>query len=473
LYSCLINIGKGTKKATYSKIKLEDRYFFCSFASKICRMEELFVEKFGGASVNTASAVRNVVSILKSESKKRVVVVSAMGKTTNSLERIINLWHKERLVNEKEYDDLLAYHFGIVEGLFEDEALMKDCKELVQSIVDESLAKMLTINPNDYDFLYDSLVSYGERISTSIISAYMTSIHYPHKHVFAQDLIKTDNCFRNSKVLWNRTEESIKQNLNPLLSEFDTVLTQGFIGATKEGYTTTLGREGSDFSAAILAYCLNAKSMTIWKDVAGLMNADPKRMSDTCLLEQVPYKEAMELSYYGASIIHPKTIKPLENKSIPLFVKSFNDPKLKGSAITDCDILTPIVPNYIFKDNQTLLSIYPKDFSFIAEDNISTIFGVLSKFGIKVNMMQNSALSFSVCFDQNDNALSEIIELLQQSYAVKYNNSLKLVTIRHYQENSIENAIDKERYNILIEQKSRITLQCLVEDKTYPCEQIS
>lgn len=436
-------------------------------------MEELFVEKFGGASVNTASAVRNVVSILKSESKKRVVVVSAMGKTTNSLERIINLWHKERLVNEKEYDDLLAYHYGIVEGLFEDEALMKDCKELVQSIVDESLAKMLTINPNDYDFLYDSLVSYGERISTSIISAYMTSIHYPHKHVFAQDLIKTDNCFRNSKVLWNRTEESIKQNLNPLLSEFDTVLTQGFIGATKEGYTTTLGREGSDFSAAILAYCLNAKSMTIWKDVAGLMNADPKRMSDTCLLEQVPYKEAMELSYYGASIIHPKTIKPLENKSIPLFVKSFNDPKLKGSTITDCDILTPIVPNYIFKDNQTLLSIYPKDFSFIAEDNISTIFGVLSKFGIKVNMMQNSALSFSVCFDQNDNALSEIIELLQQSYAVKYNNSLKLVTIRHYQENSIENAIDKERYNILIEQKSRITLQCLVEDKTYPCEQIS
>ena len=436
-------------------------------------MEELFVEKFGGASVNTASAVRNVVSILKSESKKRVVVVSAMGKTTNSLERIINLWHKERLVNEKEYDDLLAYHFGIVEGLFEDEALMKDCKELVQSIVDESLAKMLTINPNDYDFLYDSLVSYGERISTSIISAYMTSIHYPHKHVFAQDLIKTDNCFRNSKVLWNRTEESIKQNLNPLLSEFDTVLTQGFIGATKEGYTTTLGREGSDFSAAILAYCLNAKSMTIWKDVAGLMNADPKRMSDTYLLEQVPYKEAMELSYYGASIIHPKTIKPLENKSIPLFVKSFNDTKLKGSAITDCDILTPIVPNYIFKDNQTLLSIYPKDFSFIAEDNISTIFGVLSKFGIKVNMMQNSALSFSVCFDQNDNALSEIIELLQQSYAVKYNNSLKLVTIRHYQENSIENAIDKERYNILIEQKSRITLQCLVEDKTYPCEQIS
>ncbi len=436
-------------------------------------MEELYVEKFGGASVNTASAVRNVVSILKSERKKRIVVVSAMGKTTNSLERIVNLWHNERLVNEKEYADLLSYHFGIIEGLFEDEDLMKDCKDLVQSIVDESRAKMLTINPNDYDFLYDSLVSYGERISTSIISAYMTSINYSHKHIFAQDLIKTDNCFRNSLVLWIRTKEAVEQNLNPWLSEFDTILTQGFIGATKEGYTTTLGREGSDFSAAILAYCLDAESMTIWKDVAGLMNADPKRMNDTCLLEQVPYKEAMELSYYGASIIHPKTIKPLENKSIPLFVKSFNNPKLKGTAITDCDILTPVVPNYIFKDNQTLLSIYPKDFSFIAEDNISTIFGVLSKFGIKVNMMQNSALSFSVCFDQNDNALSEIIELLQQSYAVKYNNSLKLVTIRHYQENSIENAIDKERYNILIEQKSRITLQCLVEDKTYPCEQIS
>lgn len=429
-------------------------------------MVEIFVEKFGGASVNTAAAVKNVISILKKESKKRVVVVSAMGKTTNALERIVNLWHKENRVNEEEYSALSAYHFEIIEGLFEDEEAKDACKSLVSLIIEESRAKLITLNPNDYDFLYDSMVSYGERISTSIISSYMSAIHYCHKHVFAQDFIKTNNNFRNSEIIWKQTQEAVEQNLLPLFCDFDTILTQGFIGSTKQGYTTTLGREGSDFSAAIFAYCLNAKSMTIWKDVAGLMNADPKRMKETCLLEQVPYKEAIELSYYGASVIHPKTIKPLENKSIPLFVKSFNAPEKKGTIIADCSELLPVVPNYIFKDNQTLLSICPKDFSFIAEDNISTIFGVLSKFGVRVNMLQNSALSFSICFDRNDNVLFDIIESLQQSYSVRYNNSLKLVTIRHYQNNSIENAIDMSSYNILIEQKSRTTLQCLIEAKT-------
>ncbi len=465
-----INIGKGTKKATYHKTKLEDRYFFCSFAFQKCCKVEIFVEKFGGASVNSAAAVKNVLSILRTESKKRMVVVSAMGKTTNSLERIVNMWHKEKRVNEKEYDSLLSYHFEIIKGLFENEIDRNACESLVGLIIEESRAKLITINPNDYDFLYDSIVSYGEKISTTIISAYMTSIQYFHKHVFAQDLIKTDNAFRKSEVLWKQTQDSVEQNLIPLFSNFDTVLTQGFIGSTKQGYTTTLGREGSDFSAAVFAYCLNAKSMTIWKDVAGLMNADPKRMKNTCLLERVPYKEAIELSYYGASVIHPKTIKPLENKNIPLFVKSFNAPKKAGTIIENCSELLPVVPNYIFKDDQTLLSIFPKDFSFIAEDNISTIFGVLSKFGVRVNMLQNSALSFSVCFDRNDNVLSDIIETLQESYVVKYNNSLKLVTIRHYQNDSIENAIDKSCYNILIEQKSRMTLQCLIEDKSDFCK---
>ena len=205
--------------------------------------------------------------------------------------------------------------------------------------------------------------------------------------------------------------------------------------------------------------------MTIWKDVSGLMNADPKRMKDTRKLECVPYKEAMELAYYGASIIHPKTIKPLENKSIPLYVKSFNAPQQQGSVITDCENPVPTVPNYIFKDNQTLLSIFPKDFSFIAEDKVSAIFDILSSFGIKVNMMQNSALSFSVCFDKNDNLLQELIEALQQSYNVRYNNSLELITIRHYEANSLAKAIDIGLYNVLIEQKSRVTQQYLIERK--------
>lgn len=457
--------GKGTKKAFSDKIKLEAGYFFVDLPPKYGYMNCIYVEKFGGASVNSAAAVRNVVSILQGEEKRRIVVVSAMGKTTNSLEKIVNLWHSEKAVNNEEFDKLLHYHLDIAEELFTNEEAKISCKNLIKRLITESREKILTLNPNDYDFLYDGMVSYGERISTSIISAYMTSIGFSHEHVFAQDFIKTDNNFRNADIRWTQTEETISRNLLPLLSNRSTVLTQGFIGSTKEGYTTTLGREGSDFSAAIFAYCTNAESMTIWKDVSGLMNADPKRMKDTRKLECVPYKEAMELAYYGASIIHPKTVKPLENKSIPLYVKSFNTPQQQGSVITDCENPVPTVPNYIFKDNQTLLSIFPKDFSFIAEDKVSAIFDILSSFGIKVNMMQNSALSFSVCFDKNDNLLQELIEALQQSYNVRYNNSLELITIRHYEANSLAKAIDIGLYNVLIEQKSRVTQQYLIERK--------
>lgn len=428
-------------------------------------MQKVYVEKFGGASVNTSSAVKNVLSILGSYKRKRIVVVSAMGKTTNALEKVVNLWHNERRVDEKDFEALLSYHFEIIDGLFKKENDRMACRSLVALMLEECRAKILTLNPNDYDFLYDSIVSYGERVSTSIISSYMSAEGFSHRHISAPDFIKTNNNFRTSDLKWKQTETLIKQNLLPLFDVCDTVLTQGFIGSTKEGYTTTLGREGSDFSAAIFAYCSDAESMTIWKDVSGVMNADPKKMKNTMLLETVPYKEAIELSYYGASIIHPKTIKPLENKQIPLYVKSFNNPQDKGTVISDCKELCPLVPNYIFKDNQTLLSVYPKDFSFIAEENISKIFEVLSTFGIKVNMMQNSALSFSVCFDRNDNLLPEIIETLQQSYVVRYNNSLCLLTIRHYEENSVSNALNTEQYRILIEQKSRITLQCLVERK--------
>lgn len=457
--------GKGTKKAFSDKIKLEAGYFFVDLPPKYGYMNGIYVEKFGGASVNSAAAVRNVVSILQGEEKRRIVVVSAMGKTTNSLEKIVNLWHSEKAVNNAEFDKLLHYHLDIAEELFTNEEEKISCKNLIKRLITESREKILTLNPNDYDFLYDGIVSYGERISTNIISAYMTSIGFSHEHVFAQDFIKTDNNFRNADIRWTQTEETISRNLLPLLANRSTVLTQGFIGSTKEGYTTTLGREGSDFSAAIFAYCTNAESMTIWKDVSGLMNADPKRMKDTRKLECVPYKEAMELAYYGASIIHPKTVKPLENKSIPLYVKSFYAPQQQGSVITDCENPVPTVPNYIFKDNQTLLSIFPKDFSFIAEDKVSAIFDILSSFGIKVNMMQNSALSFSVCFDKNDNLLQELIEALQQSYNVRYNNSLELITIRHYEADSLAKAIDIGLYNVLIEQKSRVTQQYLIERK--------
>ena len=425
-------------------------------------MSEVYVEKFGGASVNSAASIRNVISILQLDEKVRVVVVSAMGKTTNSLEKIIDLWHRYTKFNESEYDFIKQYHTKIVTELFENMPSQSIALVMVEEVFAELKQNLLSLNPKDYDFLYDSIVSYGERISTAIISLYMTSLDINHRLIPAQEVIKTDNSYRGAQVDWKKTQQAVKDKFKTLFLETDLVLTQGFIGSTREGYTTTLGREGSDYSAAILAYCLNAKSLTIWKDVEGLMSADPKRMPNAKKIEQVPYREAIELSYYGASIIHPKTIKPLENKSIPLYVKSFVNPEKEGSVINHTEEVKPLVPNYIFKDKQTLLSVSAKDFSFIVEENLANIFSELSSFGVKVNLIQNSALTFSVCFDQNDYILPRLIESLQQNYNVKYNNNLQLITIRHYTQETIENLNKKGR--ILIEQKNRVTLQCLIEE---------
>lgn len=424
-------------------------------------MVEVYVEKFGGASVNSASAVRNVISILQREEKIRIVVISAMGKTTNSLEKIVDLWHRYNKFNEEEFLLSKNYHKSIIQDLFENNTCIDIALNMLEKTFEELKQVLFGLNPNDYDFLYDKIVSYGERLSTGIISLYMTSLDLNHRLVPAQELIKTDNSYRGAQVDWKQTEKAVEEKFKILFLETDLIITQGFIGSTREGYTTTLGREGSDYSAAILAYCTNANSLTIWKDVDGLMSADPKRMPNAQKLDTVPYREAIELSYYGASIIHPKTIKPLENKSIPLYVKSFVDVNKQGSVITHSEEVKPLVPNYIFKDKQTLLSVSAKDFSFIAEDNLANIFSELSYFGVKVNLIQNSALTFSVCFEQNDYILPRLIERLQQSYNVKYNNNLQLITIRHYDEESIVNINKKGR--ILIEQKNRVTLQCLIE----------
>ncbi len=426
-------------------------------------MREIFIEKFGGASVNSATSIKNVISILQLDEKTRIVVVSAMGKTTNSLEKIVDLWYRFTRFNQEEFDFIKAYHISIVKELFENTSALDIALSMVEEIFSDLKQNLLSLNPKDYDFLYDSIVSYGEKISTAILSLYMTSLDINHRLIPAQEVIKTDNSYRGAQVDWKKTEKEVKEKLNNLFLETDLVLTQGFIGSTREGYTTTLGREGSDYSAAIFAYCFEAKSLTIWKDVEGLMSADPKRMPDAKKLEQVPYREAIELSYYGASVIHPKTIKPLENKAIPLYVKSFLNPEKEGTVITHTEEVKPLVPNYIFKDKQTLLSVSAKDFSFIVEENVANIFSELSSFGVKVNLIQNSALTFSVCFDQNDYVLPRLIEALQQDYNVKYNNDLQLITIRHYNEKTIENLNKKGK--ILIEQKNRVTLQCLIEEK--------
>ena len=437
---------------------------------------EIFVEKFGGASVNSSSAVRNVEKILKKETKKRLVVISAMGKTTNKLEVIVNDWYNAKIFNESQYLEITKYHKQIIKDLF-CENNQADCSnnqaddlnnqaEYCNNQVDRLLSQLKdniqTIATNDYNFLYDQIVSFGEKISTTIISCYLNYKGIKNKLISSLEIIKTDNNYRDANVNIELTQEATDNIILPLLKEYDLVITQGFIGGTKENLVTTLGREGSDYSAGLLAHCLKAKSMTIWKDVPGLLNADPKRIEKTTKIISVPYSEAIELSYYGATIIHPKTIKPLENLNIPLYIKSFKDPNEQGTVICQSESVNPIVPNYIFKDKQILLSIFPNDFSFATETNISKIFSILAKHKVKVNLMQNSAISFSVCFDENRNILPKLLEDLEEGFSVLYNTNLQLITIRHYTEEAIKQQVFGKR--ILVQQRSRITAQFLVSN---------
>lgn len=422
-------------------------------------MENIFVEKFGGASVNSAEAVRNVFKILSMEQKKRVIVVSAMGKTTNKLEDIVNKWFNSNIFYDEQYENLIEYHNNIIENLFSTKE-QEGTKAKISLLFQELKSKLIRLPRNDYNFIYDSIVSFGERISTTIVSDFLNANKLTNKLVYAIDLIKTDNNYRDANVDWANTQKAVEETIVPILEHYDTVITQGFIGGTKENLATTLGREGSDYSAAILAHCLRSNSMTIWKDVPGLLNADPKRVENTTKLVSIPFKEAIELSFYGASIIHPKTIKPLENLSIPLYIKSFVKPEDEGSVICANPELNPIVPNYIFKDNQLLLSISPKDFSFIDEKNSASIFEIFARNKVKVNLMQNSAISFSVSVDENRNILPQLLEDLQKDYKVRYNTNLQLITIRHYNQQAIDSVLQNREK--IIEQKSRTTAQFLV-----------
>jgi len=275
----------------------------------------------------------------------------------------------------------------------------------------------------------------------------------------ARKLIITDNNYREANINWEKTEKKIQKTITHHFKTNRLIITQGFIGGTLEGISTTLGREGSDFSAAIFAHAMDAESVSIWKDVEGLLNADPKKFSHTVKLDKIPYREAIELAYYGANVIHPKTLKPLQNKKIPLFVKSFMQPEEEGSIIHDFKNQKNI-PCFIKKTRQILLSISPKDFSFIAEENLSTIFAIFAFFGFKINLMQNSAISFSVCVDYRNN-LAQLIEELQTEFFVKYNENVELLTVRHYTEDSLNGLTDNKK--IILEQRNRTTLQVVLK----------
>jgi len=430
---------------------------------------EITVFKFGGASVNSAAGVKNVATILKKYSSHHLcVVVSAMGKTTNALEVILNHYmNHDPLSLVDAFNALRIFHFSIMEELFPDPS--HEVYGEVDSFFNQlrgylRKGHLYTNRPLEYDHEYDQVVSFGELISASILHHYLCLEQVGSHLMDVRELIKTDSAFRDARVDWQVTRELILNRVSDSFfqkPEGTVVLTQGFIGSNGVGETTTLGREGSDYTAAIFAWCLAAKEMTIWKDVPGVMNADPKWMTDTVCLDTLSYREAIELAYYGASIIHPKTIKPLENANIVLHVRSFAHPGLPGTTIQnirDWEITTPI---FIRKQNQILISVSPRDFSFILEENLSEIFSILARFKVKVNIMHNSAISFSICVDYDKQKINPLLKYLQQDYETRYNKGVELFTIRHYSNDAIDKIADGRK--ILMELRSRQTIQLVME----------
>lgn len=418
----------------------------------------LRVFKFGGALMKDADGIRKVAAIIEEYScEQLVVVVSALGKSTNALENLVSLaleGNEKKLQND--YFQLKSNHISIINELFENgENTIADVEELFRDLWDK-----LNENYSDYYFAYDQIVGCGEKFSSTIVTNYLQEKNINVKNLDAGKVIFTDSNYTDAAINWAYTTKAIESLIPTCLSNNLVVLTQGFIAANEKGNSTTLGREGSDFTAAILANVLNADEVTIWKDVPGLMNADPNRFENSVKLNKISYYEAIELAFYGASVIHPKTIQPLKEKNIPLNVRSFKNPASKPSIISNDTSEDELMHKVIVKDNQVLLSITSKNLDFISEDKLTIIFRVFSKNKIHINLMQNSAVSFSVCFNNNTTKLKSLLNDLQDSFALKYNTDLQLITIRHYNETLVDEHTSGKK--VFLEQKSRTTVQLLV-----------
>ncbi len=416
------------------------------------------VFKFGGASVKDAAGVKNILRVLRHTGfKDTLIVVSAMGKTTNALEQMVHSFFENKEQFPKDLEKVREDHYRIIEDLFELES--GATKEKVNALFESVLTFLKATNSNDYSLVYDQVVSVGELVSTTIISDYMEREGIENTWLDARECIKTDAYFRDANLYWTDTEEAIKQAVNGK----STLISQGFVGSASNGLSTTLGREGSDYSAAIFAYALGANSVTIWKDVPGVLNGDPRKFSDTVLLHQISYREAIELAFYGASVIHPKTLQPLQRKEIPLYVKSFDNPENKGTAVSKGKTLDPEVPCYIVKNDQTLLKLSSKDFSFMVEDNISEIFALLHQYQMRVEMIQNSAISFSICIYNKYSKLEPLLEALKTKFKVEVTDGVSLYTIRHFDKPAI-NFIKNKVGEILVEQRTTDTAQFVVRE---------
>ena len=414
------------------------------------------VFKFGGASVRDTEGVKNLVSVLKEVGyNKTIVVVSAMGKTTNALEKILDNYFND---SKKTIDELLQlkqYHIQIVKNLFGNDSF--EIEETVNKLFEELSGFLDTNKSPNYSFVYDQVVSIGELLSSKIVHAFMKFSGLDNYWLDSRKCIKTDDYYRAANINWELTSQNIKNGLKG----HSLAVTQGFIGSNSNNFTTTLGREGSDYSAAIFAYVLNASSLTIWKDVPGVLNGDPRVFKKTKLLKKISYREAIELAFYGASVIHPKTLQPLQRKEIPLHVKSFENPKNEGTVVSKGKNLDPFVPCYILKKNQVLLRLSTIDFSFIVEENISYIFRLLHDYKMTVELIQNSAISFSVCINNKYNKLDELLLILRAKFNVEVNDGVDLFTVRHFNQEA-SNFIKNIGKPILLEQRTEETAQFII-----------
>ena len=411
------------------------------------------VFKFGGASIKDVSSIKNILKIISSYNEDRlVIVVSAMGKTTNALELVVYNYFNNKENLQASISEVYNFHSEIINNLFEkSHPIFSDISKSF-----EKLNSFIKANKSpSYSFVYDQIVSLGELLSSRIIHHFLLNNNINCSFIDARNCIKTNSKYRGAKVEWDITNKKIKE----YIKDSKISVTQGFIGSDKNNFTVTLGREGSDYSAAIFAYVLNAESLSIWKDVPGLLNADPKFFNNTKLLNQISYSETIELAFYGASIIHPKTLQPLQKKEIPLLVKSFKNPQSKGTIISKGTDIEPLVPCYIFKQNLILLKLSSLDFSFMVEDNISDIFKELHKFKMKVDVIQNSAISFSVCFFDKYNKIIELIKNLEGKYKIDMHKNVSLFTIRHFDEKSIKKITNKRK--LLLEQRTEKTVRLI------------
>lgn len=419
------------------------------------------VFKFGGASVKNAEAVKNVASILNLfQNEKLLVVISAMGKTTNALENYNRSLYYKQNDSKNILSEITSFHKEIIEEL----GLLKNNNfpETIESIFKDLESFSISNGKFSFDHMYDQIVSKGEMLSTQIVNLYLNKINMNSSWLDVRECIYTDHTHREGNVDWELTTEKTRLVIPQLFQHNDVIITQGFIGNSSEDFTTTLGREGSDYSASILAHCLDADNLTIWKDVPGVLNADPKWFDNTVKLDKLSYQDAIELAYYGASVIHPKTIQPLKHKEIKLHVKSFLNPKEDGTIVGEKSY-DSLVPSFIFKMDQVIISIGSRDFSFIAEDYLHTIFGIFAKNGLKINLMQNSAISFLVCINNDPEKINAVVkELNNHNFKIELDQNLELITIRYYDSATIERVCKNK--DIVLQQKGKRTIQLVVKD---------